>query len=613
MRVLGISALYHDSSAALLEDGKIIAAVQEERYTRIKHDPSLPKNSIKYCLNEGKCRLEDLDAIVFYDNPFLTLNRFISNCLFVGHDCQDLLNHSLDSLLLKKIWVEDDLRELLGTNALGKNDKLFFSKHHISHASSAFYPSPYPNAAIITVDGVGEWTTTAIGYGNNETILLDQVIEYPHSIGLLYSAFTYFTGFRVNYGDYKLMGLAPYGEPTYYKLIKENLIDIKDDGSYRLNLDYFGYMYGREMTNESFERLFNGKRRKPESEITKREADMAASIQKVVEEVIVKMAIHAKKKYGAVTDNLVMAGGVALNCVANGVLKRENIFNNIWVQPAAGDAGGALGAAYYYYYTNSNIKRVCDGVNSIQKGSFWGPSYDDDCIKRYLDEKGYKYYKYDDGQLIKTIADFLDEEMVIGLARGRMEYGPRALGNRSIIADPRSESMQKKLNLKIKHRESFRPFAPAVLSYREKDYFTDTVNNPYMLFCTYIRDEIKNDFCLKEEMEKNHENMIPVIEMKRSSVPAVTHVDYSARVQTVDKAINPFFYELIKKFEEKTGCGMVVNTSFNVRGEPIVLTPKDACICFMSTDMDVLVLGNYLLIKEEQDVKIEESAIYELD
>ena len=618
MYILGISALYHDAAAAVVKDGEIIAAAQEERFTRKKHDPSIPQRAIEYCLKEGKVDPEDLHAVVYYDNPFLTMGRFVQNLRHTGADSKDLLNFSLESLVSQKMWIHQMLADSLGR--LGMDNKLYVAEHHISHAASAFFPSPYQKAAIITVDGVGEYATTTIGYGENNNIKILQEIEYPHSLGLLYSAFTYFCGFKVNSGDYKLMGLAPYGEPVYYQLIKDKLIDIKSDGSYRLNLEYFDFQYGRTMTNEKFAELFGGDRRQPESVITKREMDMASSIQKIIEEVLVLMVRHVKELVDREVENLVLAGGVALNCVANGVLSREKIFKNIWIQPAAGDAGGAVGAAMFYYYQYCNQKRIADNMHDSQKGSYLGPTYTDEFIEEYLINNGYPYHKYENSQKGMTfyskIAEILDEQKVIGLFEGRMEYGPRALGNRSIIGDPRSPEMQSKLNLKIKYRESFRPFAPSVLEENAKEYFEIDCKSPYMLLCADVCGTRRKEFKLREEIKTAEENLLPVVNRVRSDIPAVTHVDYSARIQTVNEEDNPIYYGIIKAFQQLTGCGVIINTSFNVRGEPIVCTPEDAYLCFMRTEMDVLVLGNCILYKEEQPRIVDDEdwrSRYELD
>lgn len=599
MYILGISALYHDAAAALIQDGEIVAAAQEERFTRIKHDSSIPKHAIEYCLKKGNVEAEDIQAVVYYDNPLLTMGRFIKNLRYAGADSKDLIDFSLESLVDQKMWIHQLLAECIGR--LGIENKLYVTEHHISHAASAFFPSPYHKAAIITVDGVGEYATTTIGYGEGNQIKILQEIEYPHSLGLLYSAFTYFCGFKVNSGDYKLMGLAPYGEPIYYQLIKEKLIDIKSDGSYRLNLEYFDFQYGRSMTNGKFAELFGGERRQPESAITKREMDMAASIQKVVEEVLALMVEHVKKIVGEEVESLVLAGGVALNCVANGALYRKRVFKNIWVQPAAGDAGGAVGAALFYYYQYCDRKRYSDELNDKQKGSYLGPEYDNAYIEKFLKDSGYRYHKQRDNlMLCEKVASLLDEQKVIGLFEGRMEYGPRALGNRSIIGDARSPEMQSRLNLKIKYRESFRPFAPAVLEENAKEYFEMDFSSPYMMFCANILENRRSGFCLENEIALYNENLLPIVNKIRSDIPAVTHVDYSARIQTVKESDNPIFYGIIKAFQQLTGCSVIINTSFNVRGEPIVCTPEDACLCFMRTEMDVLVLGNYILYKEEQ-------------
>lgn len=599
MYILGISALYHDAAAALVKDGEIIAAAQEERFTRKKHDPSVPGHAIAYCLEQGGVKGDELDAVVYYDNPFLTMGRFMQNLRYTGADSRDLLDLSFAPLVSRKMWIHDMLRDSMGR--LGVEDRLFVTEHHIAHAASAFFPSPFRRAAIITVDGVGEYATTTIGHGEDDHIKILKEIRYPHSLGLLYSAFTYFCGFKVNSGDYKLMGLAPYGKPVYADLIKERLIDIRPDGSYRLDLGYFDYQYGRAMTNRAFEQLFGGGRRMPEDVITQREMDMAASIQKVIEEVMIRMARHAKEIVGEGVEALVLAGGVALNCVANGVLQRQKIFKDIWVQPAAGDAGGALGAAMFYYHQYRGGKRYADGVNDKQKNSYLGPEYTDESIESYLKDKGYAYHKYADrGRLCMEIARSLENGKVIGLFEGRMEYGPRALGHRSIIGDPRAPEMQSKLNLKIKYRESFRPFAPSVLEEKAGEYFEMDGRSPYMLFCADVREARRKKFCAEEEIERSGGDLLAVVNKIRSDIPAVTHVDHSARIQTVNEREDPLYHGIIKAFERLTGCGVIINTSFNVRGEPIVCTPEDAYLCFMRTDMDVLVLGSCILYKEEQ-------------
>lgn len=600
MRILGISALYHDSAAALVCDGEIIAAAQEERFSRKKHDMGIPVNAIKYCLDEGGITGASVDFVVYYDNPLLTLDRFIKNVLALGDDSKLLLSQSAESMI-KKMWIHAELRKVLGK--LGIEDKLLVAQHHVSHAASAFYPSPFNEAAFITLDGVGEWSTTTIGYGKGTTLKIIKEINYPHSIGLLYSAFTYFCGFKVNSGDYKLMGLAPYGEPIYYDLIKQEIIDIKEDGSYHLNLKYFDFYRNDVMTNMEFEKLFGGPKREQETEITKREMDMAASVQKIVEEVLIKTAKFTKKITGL--NNLVLAGGVALNCVANGKLLETHIFDNIWVQPAAGDAGGALGAAFYTYYQ----KCVGEGIRAkqrsdIQKGSYLGPEFSQDEVKKYLDECGYIYHCYDtEEEKNLFLAERLSVEKIIGLCNGRMEFGPRALGNRSIIGDARSTKMQSQMNLKIKYRESFRPFAPSVLEEDANQYFElGEAKSPYMLLVTQVKKERQLPFDMKNYYDNEKMDLLPIVNISRSDIPAVTHVDYSARIQTVSKETNKEFYGIIEAFKRKTGSGVIVNTSFNVRGEPIVCTPKDAYECFMRTEMDILVFGRIVLLKEEQPV-----------
>lgn len=595
MYILGISALYHDSAAALIRDGEIIAAAQEERFTRIKHDWHMPANAVDFCLKEGNITGMDLDAVVFYDNPFMTLDRYMKNILAAGADSKDVINRNFDTMFSDKLWVHKKVDALLGINP---NRKFLVCEHHISHAASAFYPSPYEKAVILTLDGVGEWATTTISVGDKEKIQIKEEMRFPHSLGLLYSAFTYFCGFKVNSGDYKFMGLAPYGEPVYEDLIREKLLDIKEDGSFEMCLDYFDYQYGRAMTNKKMDELFGGPRREPESDITKREMDIAASVQKITEDIILRMVRHAKESYGNGIDNLVMAGGVALNCVANGKIKKSSIFKNIWIQPAAGDAGGSLGSALYAAYGYFGCERKVASCDS-QKGSYLGPKFSHDEIKDYLDINGYVYHELGEG-IHKKIAEELADEKVIGLFQGRMEFGPRALGNRSIIADARSETMQVKLNQKIKYRESFRPFAPSVLREDVAEYFELDDDSPYMLLTADVCRNRRNSFELKEDLKKYDGNMLEIVKKKRSDIPAVTHVDYSARIQTVSEEVNPYYYQVISEFKKLTGCSVIVNTSFNVRGEPIVCTPKEAYECFMRTDMDVLVLEDILLKKEEQ-------------
>ena len=615
MNILGISALYHDSAAALCTNGEIIAAVQEERFTRIKHDSCFPINAIKYCLQKASLNYSQLDAVVFYDNPFLTLDRWISNIVELGENSKPMIEKSFDSVFKSRLWVHKLLENLFGQ---GTKKKFLVCKHHISHAASAFYPSPFKSAAVLTIDGVGEWTTTSISIGKCSDLKLIKEIRYPHSLGLLYSSFTYFCGFKVNYGEYKLMGLAPYGEPVYYALIRDNLIDIKSDGSFQLNMEYFDYHRKNKMINEKFSALLDGPPREREADITKREMDIAASVQKVIEEAVLLLAKHAKKITGEI--NLTMAGGVALNCVANGKLLFEGIFENIWVQPAAGDAGGALGSALYATFTYFKQSRITskNGRDS-QKGSYLGPAFSNEEIIKYLDSTSAVYKLYTDKtELYDKAAQYLADGAVLGFFNGRMEYGPRALGSRSILADPRNPETQSKLNLKIKYRESFRPFAPSVLAEKVVDYFELNVESPYMLFIAPVKKAIRKAFDINEYTStgSNNVDMLPIINAVRSDIPAVTHVDYSARVQTVSKHDNEDFYNLIHAFERLTGCSVLVNTSFNVRGEPIVCSPKDAWFCFMRTEMDVLVMENVLLLKNEQ-AEFEKDEkwgnIYELD
>lgn len=595
MYTLGISALYHDSAAAIVKDDNIIAAVQEERYTRKKHDQRLPINSIHYCLNEAGIKSSALDAVIYYENPILALDRVIKSGLMSGEKGKDQLYTTSKSLLSNKLWIADQLRSVIGE--LGKSDKLLFAEHHMSHAASAFYPSPYNSAAILTTDGVGEWATTTIGYGKGSEIEIVKEISFPHSLGLLYSAFTMYCGFKVNSGEYKLMGLAPYGDPKYYELIKDNLIDIKDDGSFRLNMDYFAYLTEQKMINEKFEELFGEETRKPESKISLMYMDVAASIQKVTEEAVYKLAKHAMDI--TESENLVLAGGVALNCVANGKLLTHELVDNLWVQPAAGDAGGALGAALLTTHKYFNIPRKPKNKDS-QKGSYLGPAFTEEEIRKFLDDNNCYYQHYtDDSVLYENIADELSKGSIVGHFSGRMEFGPRALGGRSILGDSRNSEMQSKMNLKIKYRESFRPFAPSVLAEDAEKYFELKSQSPYMLLVAPVKADRRKKFDISE-FRNNKDSLIDMVNSTRSDVPAVTHVDFSARVQTVNQENHPRFYNLIKAFKEKTEYGIVVNTSFNVRGEPIVCTPEDAYTCFMRTEMDILVLENFVLYKKDQ-------------
>lgn len=596
MNILGISGLYHDSAAALVNDGMIVAAAQEERFTRKKADASLPENAIKYCLSQMD---GELDAVVYYDNPLLTLDRWLNNIIMVSPDNERILDKSYNAIFSDRLWVHERIRQIIGR--LGKTDKLLVCEHHVSHAASAFFPSPFESAAILTLDGVGEWATTTIGKGMGNKIEILSQLNYPHSLGLLYSAFTYFCGFKVNFGEYKLMGLAPYGKPIYCDLILDKLVDLREDGSFRLNTDYFSFLTDSYMTDERFEDLFNMKRRIPEDKITRGYMDVAASIQKVTEEIVLRLAHHAKDITGE--KNLVLAGGIALNCVANGLIEKEKIFDNIWIQPAAGDAGGSLGAALYAYYSYFNKERLIDHNDSM-KGAYLGPAYSETYIKNFLENSGYKYHFISNKEELYTlIAKYLADDKVIGLFDGKMEFGPRALGGRSIIASPLSINMQSKLNLKIKFRESFRPFAPSVLQELKTEYFELDADSPYMLLVAPVREKLRSKESVYNEAELNmDDDMLKIINRQRSTIPAVTHVDYSARIQTVSKGNNPFYYNVIKAFEKETKCGVVVNTSFNVRGEPIVCSPEDAYTCFMRTDMDVLVLENFILLKEEQNL-----------
>ena len=610
MYILGISAYYHDSAACIIKDGKILVAAQEERFTRKKHDASFPRLAIMSCLKEANIKSTDLDCVVFYEKPFLKFERLLETYLAFAPRGFKSFSQSMplwvkDKIFQKSIIIEE-LKNCLDSNGSWE-DKLLFSEHHLSHAASAFYPSQFEQSAILTMDGVGEWTTTSLAFGSGNKIEVLKEINFPHSLGLLYSAFTYYIGFKVNSGEYKVMGLAPYGKPIYSNLIKDNLIDIKSDGSFALDLSYFDYCTGLTMTNNKFHRLFGGPPRGPESELSQHDMDLAASIQSVIEEVVVKLAIGIKKITGAKT--ICLAGGVALNCVANGVLLRKQIFDDIWVQPAAGDAGGALGAALAAYHLSFNKEREISEKGDSMSGSFLGPQFLDKEVEFELHSIGANFKEFSHEEMIDKTANFLNEGKAIGWMQGRMEFGPRALGSRSILADPRSPDMQKLLNLKIKYRESFRPFAPSVLSEHTKDWFNLETDSPYMLFVSEINEEKK---IINEEDSLFG---IDKLSIKRSIVPAITHIDYSARVQTVHKETNPIYHSLITKFYELTNCPMIVNTSFNVRGEPIVCTPQDAFNCFMGTELDVLVINNYLMVKNEQDPKLVKSyeKEYELD
>jgi len=584
--ILGISAYYHDSAAALLKNNKIISAAQEERFTRIKHDSSFPAHAVRYCLSVAKIENTDLKAIVFYDKPFLKFERILDTYLhFTPRGLPSFLK-AIPIWIKKKIW----LKALIEENFPGFKGEILFTRHHQAHAASAFYPSPFENAAIVTVDGVGEWTTTSIGYGKGNRTTILKEIRFPHSLGLLYSAFTYFCGFKVNSGEYKLMGLAPYGEPVYADLIRKNLIDIRDDGSFHMNMSYFDYAAGLKMTGSNFNKLFGIAPRKLDEPLEQIHMDLARSVQKITDEIMLKIARHAKELTGS--ENLCLAGGVALNCVANSYILESGLFKKIWIQPAAGDAGGAPGAALAACYEFYNHKRSVIFPDA-QKGSLLGPAYSDEEIELFLKNHSIRYHQMDWNSLIKNTARFIDEQKVVGWFQGRMEFGPRALGNRSILADPRSPEMQKQLNLKIKFRESFRPFAPAVLDESKTEYFNTTEESPYMLL---ISDVNMNKRLQIGEQKKGFDKLHQI----RSRIPAVTHVDYSARLQTVSRNVNPLFHELISAFYKLTGCPVLVNTSFNVRGEPIVNTPEDAFRCFMNTEMDVLAMGSFMILKTEQ-------------
>jgi carbamoyltransferase len=594
--ILGISAYYHDSAAAILRDGELIGAAQEERFSRKKHDARFPGHAIEYCLREANTDLADVDEIVFYDKPLVKFDRLLKTYMSYAPDGLQSFLAAMPVWLREKLLLRKTLkREFASLAGVSRRDlpPLLFAGHHQSHAASAFYPSPYARAAVLCIDGVGEWATTTVWRGNGTRLDPLWEIDFPHSLGLLYSAFTFYTGFRVNSGEYKLMGLAPYGDPKYTDLILENLIDLKEDGTFRLDMQYFNYCTGLTMTNERFDALFGGRRRQPESKISQKEMDIAASIQKVTEEVVLRLArtIHRETN----EEYLCLAGGVALNCVANGRVLREGPFRDIWIQPAAGDAGGALGSALVAWNERHASTRTTNGHDRMS-GSYLGPRFDASTIREQLDAHGARYRELDERELIDRVSDVLAEENVVGWFQGRMEFGPRALGGRSIIGDPRSEKMQSVMNLKIKYRESFRPFAPSVLADRVSDYFELDRPSPYMLIVAPVREE------LRIRMDDAQDAMFGIdkLNQKRSTIPAVTHVDYSARVQTVQEETNPRYFRLLQAFDQKTGCGVLVNTSFNVRGEPIVCSPDDAYRCFMRTEMDCLVIENFLLRKADQ-------------
>ncbi len=595
--ILGLSAYYHDSAAALIHDGKIVAAVQQERFTRKKHDPGFPAEAIEYCLEEAGIKMTDIDHVVFYDKPLVKFERLLETYLSYAPNGFRSFVAAMPIWLKEKLYLKTTLkRELAALGNCKKNElpDLMFAEHHQSHAASAFFFSPYEKAVVLCLDGVGEWATTSAWMGEGNRLKPLWEIDFPHSLGLLYSAFTYFTGFKVNSGEYKLMGLAPYGQPVYVDLILDKLIDLKADGTFRLDMSYFNYCTGLTMTNDKFARLFGGPVRAAETEITQREMDLAASIQKVTEIVVMRLAETLHRETGA--EYLCLAGGVALNCVMNGILLRDGPFKDIWIQPAAGDAGGALGAASVIWHHYKDGPRTVDNQTDLMSGAYLGPKFTEDGIKKDLDAYGAVYQQLPDEELFPRVAQILAEENVVGMAQGRMEFGPRALGGRSIIGDPRSPKMQSVMNLKIKYRESFRPFAPAVLAERVSDYFIQDRPSPYMLIVADVVDEQR--IAMTEEEEKLFG--IAKLNVPRSRLPAITHVDYSARIQTVHRETNPYFHRVLTEFNEKTGCGVLVNTSFNVRGEPIVMTADDAYRCFMRTEMDYLLVDNFLLAKTDQ-------------
>ena len=598
MYILGVSAFYHDSAACLVREGEIVAAAQEERFTRKKHDPGFPHKAVEYCLREGKINLTDVRYLVFYDKPLVKFERLLETYLaFAPNGIQSFLA-AMPIWLKEKLLLKSLLQKEFGLHAPGipkeTLPQLLFSEHHESHAASAFFPSPYESAAVLCMDGVGEWATTSAWLGNGHQLTALWDIPFPHSLGLLYSAFTYYTGFKVNSGEYKVMGLAPYGEPKYVKAIYEHLLDLKPDGTFRLNMEYFNYCTGLTMTGGKFDAIFGGPPRKPESKLTQREMDLARSVQEVTEEVMLRLARTLHRETGV--DNLCMAGGVALNCVGNGRILREGPYKGIWIQPAAGDAGGALGAALTAWHQFENRPRKVDASRDGIKGSYLGPSFSTDDAEKYLKTINAPYARLDDEALCNRVAEELAVGKVAGWLQGRMEFGPRALGGRSILGDARNTSMQSVMNLKIKYRESFRPFAPSVLRERVGDYFQLNTDSPYMLLVAPVQEERR----LKRSLAEDSLWGIDLLNVPRSDIPAVTHLDYSARIQTVHKETNPRYYALLKAFEAKTGCAVLVNTSFNVRGEPIVCTPEDAYRCFMRTEMDILVLENCLLYKADQ-------------
>ncbi len=589
MNILGISAFYHDSAACLVRDGVIIAAAQEERFTRKKHDSNFPIHAINWCLKEGGINAQDLDYVSFYDKPWVKFERILETFLSIAPSGIDQFLQAMPLWLKEKLWIPEIIQEKLKFKG-----KILFCGHHESHAASAFFPSPFRDAAILTMDGVGEWETASYGTGEGNNLSLQSYLKFPHSLGLLYSAFTYFTGFRVNSGEYKLMGLAPYGRDKYSELILKELVDLREDGSLKLNMRYFDYCGGLRMTNSRFDKLFGGPARKAESKITEREMDIAASIQKVTEEAMLRMARHVHKVTGK--DRLCLAGGVSLNCVGNGRILREGPFKQLWIQPASGDAGGALGCALFTWYKYAGNPREASERRDSQQGSLLGTHYDDDQIEKFLQEAHASYRRVSREEMLETVAEHIAQEKVIGWFQGRMEFGPRALGSRSIIGDARSPRMQTKMNLKIKFRESFRPFAPSVLREHVQEWFEMECDSPYMLLVAPVREDKKVPYQGDELNLTGFEKL----KANRSLIPAVTHVDFSARVQTVAREDNEVYYDLIQAFYRKTGCPVIINTSFNVRGEPLVCTPQDAYKCFMRTEIDYLVMGNCIMDKMNQ-------------
>ena len=593
MRILGISAFYHDSAACLVRDGDIVAAAQEERFSRKKHDERFPAGAVAYCLEQAGLRPAELDAVAFYDKPLLKLERILQTYLAYAPRGFQSFRLAMPLWAKKKLWTREHIREGLE----GFDGPVYFLEHHESHAASAFFPSPFQEAAILTMDGVGEWATSSLGRGEGNRIELTRELRFPHSLGMLYSAFTYYTGFKVNSGEYKVMGLAPYGEPRYKDLILKELVDLKSDGSLRMNMEYLAYCVGHTMTNDRFAALFGGPARAPESPLGRREMDLAASVQAVCEEAMLRMARAALKEAGS--KNLCLAGGVALNCVGNGRILREAGVDGLWVQPAAGDAGGALGAALFVWHQLAGKPRRADGKADGMRGAFLGPSYSDDEVEAFLRSQGAVYERLPPEELEERAAAELDRGAILGWFQGRMEFGPRALGGRSILGDARKPDMQSRMNLKIKHRESFRPFAPVVLRERVSDYFELDRDSPYMLLVAPVRKELRQE----ETAEAKAIFGIERLNMPRSEIPAVTHIDYSARIQTVTREDNRAAYGLLKAFERRTGCGVLVNTSFNVRGEPIVMTPEQAWACFMRTEMDLLAIGNILVERSKQPAR----------